>query len=97
MTNRTLVLSSIYIHHLLKMEHQTKTELVSDFRSPVTVKHKQSNFSINGDEISGKVELLRRNYVWGLYGLMANGYVRTCEGSVTSENFKICPSGHYFF
>ena len=60
-TNRTLVLSSIYIHHLLKMEHQTKTELVSDFRSPVTVKHKQSNFSINGDEISGKVELLRRN------------------------------------
>ena len=30
-TNRTLVLSSIYIHHLLKMEHQTKTELVSDF------------------------------------------------------------------
>ena len=56
-TNRTLVLSSIYIH-------QTKTELVWDFRSPITVKHKQSNFSINGDEISGKVELLCRNSVW---------------------------------
>ena len=63
MTKRTLVLScSIYIHHLLKMEHQTKTELFSDFWSPVTVKHKRSHLSINGDEISGKVELLRRNY-----------------------------------
>ena len=42
--------------------HQIKTRLFSDFWSRVTVKHMWSHLSINGDVISRKVELLRRNY-----------------------------------